>query len=183
MESRRFCAALVLPALIVGGCASIETRHDFDPQAEFSAYQSFSWVADNPLMVATPGTSPLVGQRIERAVTRSLVAKGYRFVDDLELADFAVGFTVGTRDKVRITSTLEPVGIVGPGQWNTVYQRNVDVQEYTEGQLAIDIFDLGLKRAVWHGRAIKNLSAGDMKNREQTINAAVQAVLADFPPQ
>lgn len=183
MKTWHVRSALVLLVSIMAGCASIETRHDVDPEADFSGYESFSWVADDPLMAATPNTSPLAGKRIERAVTQSLVAKGYRFVDDPESADFAVGFTIGTRDQVRITSSLEPIGIVGPYRWGTVYQRDVDVREYTEGQLAIDIFDLGLKRPVWHGRAIKSLSAGDVKNPEKTINAAVQAILADFPPQ
>ena len=38
-------------------------------------------------------------------------------------------------------------------------------------------------RPVWHGRAKKSLSAGDMKNPEQTIGSAVAAILAGSPPQ
>jgi hypothetical protein len=183
MKNRQLSALLFILTLITVGCSSIETRHDFDPEANFGGYQSFSWVATNPLMASSPNTSPLAGQRIQRAVLQNMTAKGYRFVDDLESADFVVGFTVGTRDQVRITNTLQPIGMTGFYGRGMMYQNDIDVREYTEGQLAIDIYDIALKRPVWHGVATKDLSVGDMQNPEQTVNEAVKAILDDFPPQ
>jgi hypothetical protein len=58
----------------------------------------------------------------------------------------------------------------------------VDVRQYREGTLSVDVFDAHTHRPVWHGWAKKELTRSDMQNSTQAINNAVQAVLAKFPP-
>ena len=62
------------------------------------------------------------------------------------------------------------------------YWPNVDVEMYTEGMLAIDIFDNASREPVWHGWARKRILGADVANPETAINAAVSAILEDFPP-
>ena len=66
--------------------------------------------------------------------------------------------------------------------WGGPYYQNIDVREFTQGRLAIDIFDVKQKQPVWHGHATKSISSSDQKNAEALINKAVAAILKDFPP-
>jgi len=62
------------------------------------------------------------------------------------------------------------------------YYQDVDVREYTEGRLAIDLFDVRRRRPVWHGYGTRSLTGREVKDPEKLIGAAVTAILADFPP-
>jgi hypothetical protein len=42
----------------------------------------------------------------------------------------------------------------------------VDVHQYREGTLSVDVFDARSHRAVWHGWATKKLSRADMDRSE-----------------
>ncbi|PHP16556.1 hypothetical protein CG471_27500, partial [Sphingobium sp. IP1] len=55
-----------------------------------------------------------------------------------------------------------------------------DVRNVTDGTLTVDIYDTGTKQPVWHGTATQEVSR---KSPDQaTIDKAVTAVLANFPP-
>ena len=114
---------------------------------------------EQPLLSAPAEASPLASGRIQRAVAKALAAKGFGSVSDVGSADFLVGFTLGARDKVRVDTNRYPVGFRGPYRWGLAYYQDVDVRQYTQGRLAIDVFDAKLQRPVWHGYATKNLSS------------------------
>jgi Domain of unknown function (DUF4136) len=70
-----------------------------------------------------------------------------------------------------------------PGWWGgPSWGTSVDVRQYHEGTLSVDIFDAHSHRPVWHGWAKKELTPSDMKNSTQPIQNAVASVLARFPP-
>jgi hypothetical protein len=58
----------------------------------------------------------------------------------------------------------------------------LDVRQYREGTLSIDVFDAKTHRPVWHGWAKKELTRADIENSEGPIRKAVTAILAKFPP-
>jgi hypothetical protein len=58
----------------------------------------------------------------------------------------------------------------------------MDVRQYREGTLSIDVFDGHTHRPVWHGWAKKELSRKDIEQSETPIRQAVTSVLAKFPP-
>jgi len=98
-----------------------------------------------------------------------------------EQADFTVAFTVGARDLINVDDY--PLGYRGRRPWSARYfGTGADVTTYTEGTLAIDIFDNGSRQPVWHGWARKRITGGDIEDPAPTIDAAVRAILAGFPP-
>ena len=120
-----------------------------------------------------------------------LQARGYTKVDDPEAADFAVSFTVGSRDKIRVNSYPEPYrpyyggwGCCAPYGAYGGYGggTNVDVDQYTEGTLAIDIYDVAEHKPAWHGVATKRITDKMRKNPDETINEIVREILATYPP-
>ena len=176
--------------VVVGlaACESVSTRSDHDPAADFSGYRAYAWVAEELMAPPRPGgasgVSPLVWQRIHDAIDRALVAKG--FVPDQEAADFVVAYSVGLRDRARVDrrgplgGAYRPYGPYGRyGAYGGDY-RGTTIINYTEGTLAIDVFDSRTQRPVWNGTATKIVDEGD--GRPEVIQRIVNSVLADFPP-
>ena len=164
------------------GCASsAKVQTDFNPSADFSNYRSFSFISDKPLLVTAAGVSPLLQGRLINATRGELASKGYRFVANPEAADFVVSFTMGARDKIKVTSYPTPYRGYGSWGWGVGYYNDVDVHNYTEGTLSIDIFDVKRRNPVWHGWAVKTISTSDRRNPTPVINEIVAAIFTEFP--
>ena len=183
LDAFRWSVMVAMVCAFTTGCESISTKTDYDKSCNFSGYHTFSWISTSPLVSKSPEVSPLAEGRIENAVKAVLSQKGFRFVDDPASADFVLAFTLGARQQVRVTSNPYAAGYgTGPYMWGGSYYQNIDVREFTQGRLAIDIFDVKEKQPVWHGHATKSISSSDQKNAEALINKALAAILKDFPP-
>lgn len=172
--------------VVVAGCSSISVESDFSEQVDFSTYKTFAFISDKPLLMAqTTPVNPLFEGRTMAAVKAELIAKGFEFSDNRESADFVVSFTLGARDKIRVNSYPDSYRGVGAGRWGwgAPYHTEVDVRNYTEGTLAIDLFDVRERAPVWHGWAVKTISSADRRNPTPVINEVIAAILAEFPPQ
>lgn len=176
--------SVVAIGLTLSACATLKVGSDFDHDARFSGYHSFAWMPREH-----HGTgNPLVAQRARDAIQDQLSRKGFGYLNDPATADFVVDFTIGARDRMDIQSYPPPYD--GPwiwgshGWWGYSYWGNqLDVRQYREGTLSIDVFDSGTHKAVWHGWARKELSQADIDRSEAPIRKAVEAVLAQFPPK
>lgn len=163
--------------LLLAGCASTpNVKVDADPSANVSAYRTYSWAYHD-----TPrGMNPLSYQRVKGSIDNYLSSRGYTQASP---GDFAIGFTLGARDKVEVDD-FGPYGPFYPGYgvgyrwgWAAPYS-NVDVRNVTEGTLAIDIYDTGTKKPVWHGTASQNI--GSSAVTQEQIDTAVASVLGKF---
>ncbi|MGH6909417.1 MAG: DUF4136 domain-containing protein [Phenylobacterium sp.] len=152
--------ALVLAALALSACASTPTvTSDTTPGANFANYKTYTWV--NPLPPA--GMNPVAFERIRQGIDGALSAKGYSKADP---GDLSVILTLGARDKTDVTT------------WGRFGQQ-VDIYNYTEGKLSVDIFDTKTKQPLWHGSATQTIDPG--KSDPAMIDAAVSGVMAKFP--
>ena len=178
--------AVTIVGLSVVACASpIRTGADYDKQVVFENTGSFAWINEEPLITTDDNygnVSPLTIARIRTAITETLTGKGYAEINDPENADYVVAFTVGTRDKVDISSY--PSAYRGRWRWHDpwAYDMEIRTRNYTEGSLAIDIFDGPSKQPIWHGWARKNIQQADIDDPETVIRQAVDAILSEFPP-
>jgi hypothetical protein len=156
---------------------------NFDHTASFAGYHSFAWL---PRAQPASSSNPLVRQRAHDATQAELIRKGFTYTDDAASADFVVDITMGSRERVDVRSY--PPTYYGPGWgytggWGTPYWGStVDVRQYREGTLSIDVFDGRSHKPVWHGWASKDLTPSDLENSAAPIQAAVAAILAKFPP-
>ncbi len=185
MSGIKLAKSLALLALILLGlsCTSVRTHVDYDKSADFSSYAAFTWSSSDLPFRPSGSTyiSPLDVQRIREAIGLELVSLGFSETVDQASADFVVSFTVGAREKIDVETYPPSYGVTWVRHW-PYYGRVVDVHTYTEGTLAIDIFDVATNRPVWHGVASKSISKKDRENPNETVNAAVTAVLSNFPP-
>jgi hypothetical protein len=182
---------LVLCLAMASGCASqIKPIIDYDPSGNFASYKRFSFISEHPMILSqgVAGVSPLAEGRIMAAIEDVLIGRGYTRVADPESADFAVSFTLGSRDQVRVDSYPEPYR-GGYGTWGRGwgggyygYGQSVNVSSYTEGILSIDLYDVKEHRPVWHGRATKKITTKVTDNPVPVINEVVLAIMSRFPP-
>lgn len=195
MSIRRVCiltAAFV--SLGLAGCASgFKATYDSDPGHDFSGYKTFAWISANPMIVGPTDRvpNPLLEPRIMGTIENSLAAKGYSKVDDPESADFVLSFTVGSREEIQVNSypaSYAGYGYRGAWGWGGPYYgmgvaTETQVRQYQKGMLALDVFDVKERRPVFHAVAEKSITESDRKKLGETIQAAVDAVLAAFPPE
>jgi hypothetical protein len=178
------CALALLAALVLAGCSTLRVGSDFDHAAEFSGYHSFTWMEREH----HGSNNPLVVQRAHDAIGAELIQKGFVGAATPDRADFVVDFTIGARDRMDVNTYPSPYVGYGwwgtPGWWGGPYWGDqVDVRQYKEGTLSIDVFDARTHRPVWHGWAKKELTRSDIENSEAPIRAAVASVLQNFPPR
>lgn len=203
--------ALVAASLALSGCATANFTSDYDRTQDFGAYKTFAWAGEKPMTVlGTAQVPPLVEARIASEIRAALEAKGFRYTDTLADADFGVSFTVGRRDSTEVVSSPEYFWVnQGNWRWGSayypaypgVYRRPVgvttavpvtvttnDVRAYSEGTLAIDIYDVDGKSPVWHGAGTKTVertsTPSAVRNASsEKIRSAVEKILKDFPPK
>lgn len=172
-------------ALLSGCATTIQAHSDHDASQSFSSYRTYAWIADQPLIAPSDElarVSPLNRRRIESAIENELAAKGFQKAADRETADFVVSYSVGARD--RIDAHSFPDTYAGGWRWGrSYYGRDVDVDVYREGTLAIDVFDGKSHQPVWHGWASKRLTEQDIRHAADQIPPAVAAILSHFPPR
>ncbi len=168
--------------LLLAACSTLQVGSDYDRTASFSSYHAFTLMQRDH-----PGVdNPLVVQRTEDAIRADLISRGYRIASDPGESDFTVDFTVGSKERTDVRSYPAPysAGWWGYGGWwgGPYWGNEVDVHQYREGTISIDVFDAHTHRPVWHGWARKELTREDMEHSEQPIRNAVGAILARFPP-
>jgi hypothetical protein len=188
ISENAFASERLLSIAVIGlmlmACTSLRVGSDFDRTSSFAGYHTFSWMPREHY-----GTrNPLVVQRTRDAIQGELTRNGFSYVPDAAAADFVVDFTVGAHERTDVQSYPAPYG--GPWYpgypqwWGYPYWGNeVDVRQYREGTLAIDIFDAHTNKPVWHGWAKKELTRSDIERSEAPIRTAVAAVLEKFPPR
>jgi Domain of unknown function (DUF4136) len=178
---------LVLTLGFVSGCASeLQVGNDYDRSATFRNYHTFTVMQREHRGLENP-LNPLVAVRVEDAIRADLNQKGYVETTDPQAADFMIDFTIGSRERTDITSYPQPYagrGWVGPGWGGGPYWGDpVEVHQYREGTLSVDVFDAHSHRPVWHGWATKELSPDELEHSSpEPVRRAVAAVLAKFPP-
>ena len=145
-------------SLTLPGYVSAKVSSDTTPGANFAAYQTFSFVNAVP----PAGMDPVAYERIRMAVEQGLTGKGFTKASE---GDLAVIITLGAQNKTDIDT------------WG-MFGRQVDVRQYTEGQLSVDVFDAKTKQPLWHGKATDTIGSSV---KPEKIDAEVAKLMAQFP--
>lgn len=188
LKNKITLSAVALVA-VLAGCSSSPTpaKVDFDQNTEISTlnYKTFAWLTQSKIVRMPQELNPVMKARIDDAIEDAFIKRGYQLVADAETADFTISYSVGSRDKVQISSypaSYHSYRGWGRGYYGGGVGTETRVRNYTEGSLAIDIFDVESRQPVWHGWATKRVSSRD-KDREEAIKeikVIVDDVVAQF---
>ena len=190
--NRSYLALAGLIALLLGGCSStptINSAYDYNRSVDFSGYKTYAFLSDHPMSIsqAQGAVSPMLEGRLMESIRIALNAKGYSEIKDPESASMAIGFTVGSRDQIKVDTY--PASFQGGysrmgyyyGAGYGGYGTETRVRQYTEGQLAIDIFDVASHTPAFHGIASRKISDADRENQQEVLNAIAMEALSGFP--
>jgi hypothetical protein len=164
--------ALVTAVLLVG-CSTISVNQDYDPGYDFSKLKTFGFLP----IPEDAGIDQLNANRFGDAIRNEMTAKGYTVS---EKADFGVAILFGKQTKTNITTYGYGYGPYWGRYGGT---GNIDVSQYDEGTLIIDVIDMSKKELVWRGigKGVIDPNA-TVEERTANINNAVAQILAQFPP-
>jgi hypothetical protein len=177
-------AVLVAAALVATGCSSISVRQDYDTQADFVAYKTYAWIQQPTTAVgnarAAQQMNTLLDKRIKDAVNAQLAAKGMTLVT--ENPDALVMYYTGIDNKIEVQDYGYTYPRYGYGGWYGGGQ--VDVYEYNEGTLIVDLIDAKSDQLVWRGTATKVIDeTASAQEREANLNEVISKLFAQYPPQ
>lgn len=173
----------LVAVLTVGlaGCSSLTVNYDYDTNVDWAKYKTYAWLgsgggADGDA-AANPMSSGLIDQRIRSSVEWEMEQRQIKPSDD---ADCFVVYHTGAQDKIQVTD------------WGYRYSdyywgyggRQVDVYQYTEGTLVIDIIDAETKNMVWRGvgQGVIDQTQRTPEEVQERIDGVVNKIMESFPP-
>ena len=162
---------------ILCSCSSLKVTTDHEKGTDFSSYDNFSIVE---VEADQTGISDIDLRRIHNAVKNEMMSKGLKEMKGSNLEIHVHGIV---QDKV---STDYDTEYYGYGMYRRRFGygtavTTVDITEYKEGSLIIDLVDASKDQLVWQGIGTARLKE-DPKGREDRINKAVAKILEDYPP-
>jgi hypothetical protein len=166
------CTLFFLVAL--GAAFAQHVTTDFDHQANFSQYKTYSWQT-----IKDP--NPLWDARIKNAVDAQLAAKGWTQVDSG--GDVAIVALKTTKTERTLQTFYNGFG--GGWGWRGFGgfgDSTTTEQDYKEGTLLIDMYDAKTKQLIWRGSAEDTLSDTAAKN-EKNLDKGVAKMFKKFPPE
>ena len=174
---KKLCLTLtvVLIAFAVS-CSSVNVRYDYERDVDFSQFKTFDFYP----VPQELRTSELVLKRIDRAIAREMTAKGFNQSSDNP--DLLIAAHTEVKDKVNVTSYgYRYAPYYRWGYWGPA--AGVDVRQYEEGSLIIDIVDNAQDELVWRGVASKSLPSNPTAEKiDRIIDQVVTKAMANFPP-
>jgi Domain of unknown function (DUF4136) len=164
------CAVLFLVAL--GTALAQHVTTDFDHQANFTQYKTYSWQEIKP-------ANSLWDARIKNAVDAQLAAKGWTQVDSG--GDVSVVAIKTTQTQRSLQTFYDGFG-GGRRGFGGMGESTTTVQDYKEGTLVVDLYDAKTQQLIWRGSAEDTLSDKAAKN-EKNLDKGVAKMFKKFPPE
>jgi hypothetical protein len=160
---------------LLGSTFGQKVQTDFDHQANFSQYKTYSWEETKP-------ANSLWDARIKSAVDAQLAAKGWTQVPSG--GDVAV-VAIKTSQTQRTLQTFYD-GFGGGWGWRRFGgggfgDATTTEQDYKVGTLVVDLYDAKTKQLIWRGSAQDTVSDNAAKN-EKNLDKGVAKMFKPFPP-
>lgn len=159
-------------------CATTQVSHDYDSSANFSTYKTFAWLQKSQERSGdTRIDNPLIDARVRAAVDKTLTSKGIKKISG-DSADLYVDYDLSLEKIFDLQPMRGSISFGGIGI------RSTGASEYEEYTLVIGVNDAKTRKPVWRGWAtcrVKEQTTPEQTT--ETINKAVEKILAQFPPQ
>ena len=160
--------------VLLGSAFGQHIQTDFDHQANFSRYKTYSWQE-------VKASNSLWDDRIKDAVNAQLAAKGWTQVDNG--ADVAIVAIKTTQTEKTLRTFYDGLG--GGWRWRGFGgfgESTTTEQDYKEGTLVVDMYDASTKQLIWRASAEDMLSDKAEKN-EKNLDKGVAKMFKSFPPR
>ncbi|KAB1068857.1 DUF4136 domain-containing protein [Tamlana haliotis] len=174
--------AVLLLAIMLTACSSIQVAADYDKEVNFDNYKTFAFFKNG---IDKAEISDLDKRRILRAIESELLKKGFTKSED---PDLLISLFTKSNQRVDVYNNSWGYGAwgwggygMGPG-WGWGWNMQPDVSTSTEGQLYIDLIDANKKELVWQGMGTGYLTQ-NMEQKEARIQEFVAKIMEKYPPE
>ena len=175
-----------LPAALcalLAGCSTLRTSVEYNPKADFSSYKTYAWSSIQPgPEEAQAIRNPAFYSMVRAAVDRELAARSLT-PDQSGRPDLFVIAHGMAQDRIEVTSYGYAYAPVYYGPYGPVMMgpAGVDVRQYRDGTLLLDLVDAKTSQLVWRGTASDTVSS--TSEVQGVVNNAVKTILAEYPPK
>lgn len=171
----RFLKATILALLIVS-CAPIRVNYDYDKTTSFNNYKTYQYYAD-----METGLSELDTKRLLNAIDSKMKAKGFSVSENPD-------FFIDIKSAEYQAPQRQSVGVgVGGGGRNVGGGISIGLpigQANVNRQITIDFVDENKKQLFWQAISESSFNPkGTPEKREVRLNAIVEKVLSEYPPE
>ncbi|MBD2857982.1 DUF4136 domain-containing protein [Spongiibacter sp. KMU-158] len=183
----KFLFSIMMSVMLLAACSSTRVVTDYNPRANFTTYQKFTWAADPASNQANTAISPFLQEHLKASLSQRLKTGLYQEVQKIEQADFIVRPLIlpapDTIDRsprlgIGLGSFSSNVGIgtsVGIPLGADRVNQNI--------QIVIDLLNAKDQKLAWRGSLVIELDSQDPKENQIRIDDAVSEIWAEFPPK
>ena len=173
--------------LVVSGASAQQSYVDFDKEADFESYKTFTWVQSDEDLSES---SPLWHERVRNGITERMVEGGMTEVTGDEIPDVYVTYYASQSQTTRVIT--DHMGYGYGGGYGGVYGSRYGhrggymgmgmgtstsrVVTYDKGTLVIDIWDAEKKEMVWRGTTTDTISDNPTK-MEKRLNKMLDKLI------
>jgi hypothetical protein len=173
MKTKSTLYSIILIGL--SSCSIMKVYSDFDRDLSVKNYSTVGWPEDRQLETKNNPLyyNELNDKRIKNEVNSQLESNGYQFEE--ANPQLKIHYHIVLEDRTAINP--EPFGAYGQDWLN----RNVNVREFREGTLIIDLMDAKTNNLVWRGWAVDFLDEDRPDQMEAQFNKAIRKIFEKFP--
>ncbi len=166
--------------ILLASCSSISTTYDFDSSVDFAKYKTYEFTDE----AKNFPIQELDRQRVLTAIENEMTAKG--LTTSASSPDVLVDIQVKLEQKQTATATnTGGYGAYRYG-WGAGYggTTHINVENYVEGTLFVNMIDKSTEKLVWQGRGTKTLEDHPSpEKKQQNITYGVQQIFKTYPPK
>ena len=169
---------ILTTVVLLAACSSVKVNYDYDPQADFSRYKTYSFTDD----ARNLEVGELIRGRILTAIEAEMSKKGFT---KSETPDMLVDLHVKTAKRTEAVANNVGGGYYGRyGYWGGgMRTTTISYNEYTDGSLFINFIDKGTEKLVWQGVGTKTIDPNvSPQKADANIKYAVESILSKYPP-
>lgn len=165
---------LLIAVVLLAGCASApDIRIDKAPAANLSQYRTFSFYEQLP--TDRTNYTTLVSQRLKQSTREELERHGYQYSE--QNPDLKVNFNVRVTERQELRSYPSNGGIF----IRRAGLNDIDVVNYRQGTVSIDLVDNHMKSLVWQGIADGRVDDKMIEQPGKAIDTVVKQIFIGFP--
>ena len=174
-----------ISSLILSCSSGISVTYDSDKNANWANYKTFR--------VQPPDIEELQKNNvrwiqkipvIENGITMEMMQRGYLLSKE---SDLVVTYYVVIENKQKATSSSVSVGMggggygyYGGGMYGGVTSTNINVVDYQQGTLYVDLHDTKTGQQIWHGAGSKVLEGQVTAKQDAEIENALKYIFYRF---
>jgi Domain of unknown function (DUF4136) len=174
---------LALLSLLSALPGTAKIAADFDPNLDFSQFKSFAFIGGVEQLVRMQLNPDMLNNRIHRAVTRELTAKGLFEVSLEENPDLVVRYWANSQKNFDVAASTN-WGVYGPYygyHWGFVYY-SMDTYTTHEGTLGIELIAANSRDLAWRMFASVKITETDPEKIWKIADSNIKNGFKRFPP-